>query len=133
VLALGQAAAECGVTQATAEQGSAAAEALPAGLAEELTAAAQCCKAAVQAMSGPLRTAQQAEELLVPAAEGAAAALHRFWALPAQAAADRLALACAAAARSCANLRCPTVSLEGGPGARQGVGCKRCSGCAVAR
>lgn len=76
-------------------------------------------------------TAQHAQQLLVPAAEAAAAALHRYWALPEQAAADRLALARAAAARSCADLRCPNVSLEGGPGAGEGVGCQRCGGCAA--
>jgi hypothetical protein len=131
VQALGQAAAECRTSLSAAEQARAAAETPAAGLAEELAAAAQHCNAALQAMSEQ-PSAQQVEELLAPAAESAAAALWRFWALPAQAAADRQAVARAAAARSCANLRCPTVSLEGGPGARQGVGCKRCSGCTVA-
>ena len=30
---------------------------------------------------------------------------------------------------SCAHLRCANLALEGGPAARDGVGCKRCAGC----
>lgn len=59
--------------------------------------------------------------------------LEDFWALPEQAEAARLEVAQAAAARSCAHLRCPNVGLEGGPAAGQGRHCRQCSGCRVAR
>lgn len=65
-------------------------------------------------------------------AQPLAAALRQWWALPDQVAAARLEAAHAAAARSCAHLRCPSLGLEGGAAAGQGVGCKRCSGCRVA-
>ncbi|KAL4439805.1 hypothetical protein ABPG75_002806 [Micractinium tetrahymenae] len=75
------------------------------------------------------------EELLrrlLPPASALAAALQEWWALPEQTAAARLEAAQAAAARSCANLRCPNLGLEGGAAAGQGVGCKRCSLCRTA-
>ncbi|KAL4421393.1 hypothetical protein ABPG75_010684 [Micractinium tetrahymenae] len=65
---------------------------------------------------------------VVPA-QRVAALLLQHWARPEQVAADRLVLAQAAAARSCANLRCANLGLEGGPAAGQGRGCKRCSAC----
>lgn len=64
-------------------------------------------------------------------AEALVAALQEWWALPDQVAAAGLEAARAAATRSCANLRCPNLGLEGGAAAGQGVGCKRCSGCLV--
>ncbi|KAL4424844.1 hypothetical protein ABPG77_011094 [Micractinium sp. CCAP 211/92] len=73
---------------------------------------------------------------LAAAVAGAAQPAHRVaalllqhWARPEQVAANRLAVAQAAASRSCADLRCTNVELEGRPGAGKGRGCKRCSGC----
>lgn len=65
----------------------------------------------------------------LPRWERLAAVLLRQWEQPEQQAADRLALAQAAATRSCANLRCANLGLEGGPGAGEGKGCKRCGSC----
>ncbi|KAL4421394.1 hypothetical protein ABPG75_010685 [Micractinium tetrahymenae] len=66
---------------------------------------------------------------LVEPAQQVAQLLLQHWAQPEQVAADRLALAQAAAAHSCANLRCANLGLEGGPAAGEGRGCKRCSAC----
>ncbi|KAL4439766.1 hypothetical protein ABPG75_002767 [Micractinium tetrahymenae] len=68
---------------------------------------------------------------LAPPAEALAAALQDWWALPEQVAAAWLEAAQAAAARSCANLRCPNLGLEGGAAAGEGAGCTRCAGCRV--
>ena len=43
--------------------------------------------------------------------------------------AEKVELAQAAAARSCAYLRCANLGLEGGPAAGQGVGSLKCSAC----
>ena len=51
---------------------------------------------------------------------------------PEFAAEDAQVLARAAAARSCAYLRCANLAAEGGPAAGQGVGFSRCSGCRAA-
>ncbi|KAL4420431.1 hypothetical protein ABPG75_010087 [Micractinium tetrahymenae] len=75
------------------------------------------------------RELQLLQDQLLPAALDAAAALQRYWARPEQVSAVRVVMAHGAAARSCANLRCPNVGLEGGPAAGQGRGCKRCGGC----
>lgn len=103
------------------------------GLATELAAAVQCCRVVIDRVYGldceERPSVEQVEQLMLPAAEAAAAALHRRWALPCYVAAEWHELARAAAARSCANLRFPNVSLEGGPDAGEGVGCKRCGGC----
>ncbi|KAL4439786.1 hypothetical protein ABPG75_002787 [Micractinium tetrahymenae] len=68
---------------------------------------------------------------LLPPAETLAAALQEWWARPEQVAAARLEAAQAAAVRSCANLRCANLGLEGGAAAGEGVGCRRCSGCRI--
>ena len=64
-------------------------------------------------------------QLMQPAAE-LAALMRQYYALPAVAAERQLALAKAAAGRSCAYLRCANLSGEGGPAAGQGVGSMRC-------
>ncbi|KAL4440126.1 hypothetical protein ABPG75_003127 [Micractinium tetrahymenae] len=71
----------------------------------------------------------QASVRLLPTMLRLGAAMQRWCDTPRFQAAARLELARAAAARSCADLRCPNVGLEGGPGAGEGRGCKRCSGC----
>lgn len=67
------------------------------------------------------------------AAVAAMALLQRWWQQQdADAGMEKVAavaLAQAAATRSCANLRCPSLALQGGPDAKQGVGCKCCSTC----
>ena len=52
--------------------------------------------------------------------------LREHWSQPEQMAADRLPAAQAAAARSCAYLRCTNLGGEGGPAAGEGVGSQRC-------
>ena len=64
-------------------------------------------------------------QLLQPAAD-LAALMRQYYALPAVAAERQLALAQAAAGRSCAYLRCANLGGEGGPAAGQGVGSMRC-------
>ena len=65
-------------------------------------------------------------QLLLAPAAALAPLLRQHWAQPEQAAADRLAVAQAAAARSCAYLRCANLGGEGGPAAGEGVGSQRC-------
>ena len=67
----------------------------------------------------------QLRQLAQPAA-GLSALMQQYLALPAVEEGRRLVLARAAAARSCAYLRCANVATEGGPAAGQGVGGKRC-------
>lgn len=55
--------------------------------------------------------------------------LQQYWRLPTQLAAQRLELGRAAAARSCAYLRCTNLEARGGPAAGQGAGSLRCSAC----
>ena len=66
-----------------------------------------------------------AQEML-PAAQPLASALLDWWRQPEQEAGMRLQLAQAAAARSCAYLRCTNLGAEGGPAAGEGVGSMRC-------
>lgn len=70
---------------------------------------------------------------LLPQARSLAGTLLRsWWALPSQAAAPEAAqLARAAAARSCAFLKCPNLAAagEGGPAAREQKGNKKCGAC----
>ena len=56
----------------------------------------------------------------------AAALMQQYYALPAVAAERQLAVAQAAAGRSCAYLRCANLGGEGGPAAGQGAGSMRC-------
>lgn len=76
-------------------------------------------------------TAQGLRRLVAPAAD-LAFLLHRFQALPEQRAGAQLNLAKAAAARSCAYLRCSQVECGGGPAAGEGSSSKKCSACRVA-
>lgn len=73
--------------------------------------------------------ARQLQRVLLPRALDAAAAQQQHWEQAGGRQDHRLQLARAAAARSCANLRCADVTLAGGPDAGSGRGCKRCSGC----
>jgi hypothetical protein len=65
----------------------------------------------------------------LPAACQLATAMLDFWRQGEAAAAEQLQLAQAAAARSCAFLRCANLGLEGGPAAGQGEGSLKCSAC----
>ena len=65
----------------------------------------------------------------LPPARQLAATLLEHWARPEQQQQDALQLAQAAAARSCAYLRCSNVGGEGGPAAGQGGGSQRCGAC----
>ena len=69
--------------------------------------------------------ASRLRQLLQPAAE-LAALMQQHLALPAVEEERTLVVARAAAARSCAYLRCANVAGEGGPAAGQGVGSMRC-------
>ena len=72
-----------------------------------------------------LQLLQKVQPLLAPAA-ALAPLLREHWAQPEQAAANQLAVARVAAARSCAYLCCANLGGEGGPAAGQGVGSQRC-------
>ena len=63
---------------------------------------------------------------LLPAATPLATALLDWWRQPEQEAGMRLQLARAAAARSCAYLRCANLGAADGPAAGEGVGSMRC-------
>lgn len=63
---------------------------------------------------------------VMPAALQLAAALLAWWRRPEQQAEAALEVAQAAAARSCAYLRCSNLVAEGGPAAGQGEGSMRC-------
>ncbi|KAL4439768.1 hypothetical protein ABPG75_002769 [Micractinium tetrahymenae] len=123
-----------------AESGGSQASAASAG--GEAGEQEQACRLRVQhaaaaldrAMACAQRGSGDSAEMLgrvLPPAEALAAALQEWWALPEQVAAARLEAAQAAAVRSCANLRCANLGLEGGAAAGEGVCCKRCSVCRV--
>ena len=65
----------------------------------------------------------------LPAACQLATAMLDFWRQGEAVAEEQLQLAQAAAARSCAFLRCANLGLEGGPAAGQGEGSLKCSAC----
>lgn len=69
---------------------------------------------------------QRLHAQLLPPATQLAAALLDWWRRPEQQQQDALALAHAAAARSCAYLSCANLGGSGGPAAGQGAGSKRC-------
>ena len=73
----------------------------------------------------PSEQTSQLHKLLLPAAH-LAALMQQYYALPAVEAERELALAQAAAGRSCAYLRCANLGCEGGPVAGQGCGSMRC-------
>jgi len=117
-----------------------AASGLPDSLAAQLGTAIDSLRQQRQAwlarfsvVASSAEVAAQLRQLLQPAAE-LAALLQQYYALPAVDKPHRLALAKAAAGRSCAYLRCANVEGQGGTGARQGVGSKCCrwvGGCVV--
>lgn len=75
-------------------------------------------------------------QLLQPAVPSIGEAAHRVAALRAAAgedAAELLALARIAAARSCAHLACSNVRITGAPAASEGDGCKKCAACRAVR
>ncbi|KAL4459171.1 hypothetical protein ABPG75_014036 [Micractinium tetrahymenae] len=72
---------------------------------------------------------EHAVQQLAAGAAAMVALVQECWALPEEAENARLWMARVAAARSCVNMRCPNVGLQGGPAAGEGVGCKRCGGC----
>ena len=98
---------------------------LPGDLAARL-ADAQQQLATVLAATAPEQLLSAFAEQVQPAAAELAAALHAYWQLPEQRAAAELALAQAAAGRSCAYLRCANLGAEGGAATGEGVGSKRC-------
>lgn len=67
----------------------------------------------------------------LPPLQRLAKAMQQHWQRTEQQQADALALVQAAAARSCAYLRCANVEQEGGPATGQGAGSKKCIGCRV--
>ena len=113
--------------------------ALLVGLAQlPETAQQQCdCEEAVAELSScltqlgrsaaaPVAAVTQLRQRALPPAARLAAALLDWWRRPEQQQQDALALAQAAAGRSCAYLRCANLGGEGGPTAGQGVGSMRC-------
>ena len=96
-----------------------AASGAPSRLAAQLKQAARRLRDRPQES---LSNAQETERLL----QQAAALMQQYYASPTVAAERQLALAQAAAGRSCAYLRCTNLGGEGGPAAGQGVGGMRC-------
>ena len=105
---------------------------VPSALASQLLEAAQRlvqqlpdnARSMAQEPAAALRLAPL-RGVVQPAAD-LAALMQQYYALPAVAAERQLALAQAAAGRSCAYLRCANLGGEGGPAAGQGVGSMRC-------
>ncbi|KAL4440131.1 hypothetical protein ABPG75_003132 [Micractinium tetrahymenae] len=125
------AAAAAVAASGTAEAGAEPAADQHATLWSELAAAKERMDSETKELAA-LADSQQSRETMDRLAAlvcHAAGALQRFWALPEQQAEASMQLARAAAARSCANLRCPNLGLGGSPGAGEGRGCMRCSGC----
>ena len=108
-----------------------AASSLPADLKLRLRAAAQHLTAQAGLRAGSSRAGDSLQnlhtlqQLMQPAAD-LAALIQQYYALPALAAERQLAVAQAAASRSCAYLRCANLGGEGGPAAGQGAGSMRC-------
>ena len=83
----------------------------------------------VRRQGGPFpRPAQMRQRLMRALAEQ----LQQVWELAEQQEAARLQTARAAAARSCAYVRCANLGGGGGPAAGEGSGSSRCSACRVA-
>ncbi len=98
--------------------------------ASSAAAVAEAAAALELAMQG-VNTASVAQFLhaatsWLPPARRLAAALLAWWRRPEAQPAAALELAQAAAARSCAYLRCANLGGEGGPAAGQGAGSQRC-------
>ena len=105
---------------------------VPDGLAEQLKQGAHSLMQRRHELLSSLAASANAAEhrlrqqQLLQAASELAGLVQQWQALPAVKKAGRLALARAAAARSCAYLRCANVVGEGGPAAGQGMGGKKC-------
>ena len=97
----------------------------PTGFQTVAELAACLSELADSAAEGPAAAAQLRQHALPPPARLAAALLD-WWRRPEQQQQNALALAQAAAGRSCAYLRCANLGGEGGPEAGQGVGSMRC-------
>ncbi len=110
------------------EVGKEVAAAEQAGGSGQQAAAASCCTAALAAAGGPDVLDREGVSVAEVLAVGQplAAALLEWWQRPEGLAQQRNDQALTAAARSCANLQCDNVALEGGPRAGRGAGCKRC-------
>ena len=83
----------------------------------------------VQLNSGRQQALEALQDHVLPIVRELAQAMEAWWQLPAQRAALALEVAQAAAARSCAYLRCANLGGQGGPAAGQGVGSLKCSAC----
>lgn len=71
------------------------------------------------------------QQRLLPAATRMAEAMQALWAEPWEQEAAMHQLGRVACVRACANLRCASLELDGGPAAGQAEGSKRCSVCRV--
>ena len=93
----------------------------PHSLPEQLRQAAQRLQNWISESEGS-NILQEITQLL----QSGAALMQQYQALPAVETERQLALAQAAAGRSCAYLRCANLGSEGGPAAGQGAGSMRC-------
>ncbi len=100
----------------------------PSSLAEPLRQSQKRLEQLLSAVSaGPqLVAGGWLQQHLLPAMSHLADLMQQYYALPAVEAERQLALAQAAAGRSCAYLRCTNLGGEGGPAAGQGAGSMRC-------
>lgn len=111
---------------AAAAAGATAAEAgLAAAIAEAAADMRRALGGSTAAEVGPLLILTGSDDWWLPARR-LASALLAWWKRREAKPAAMLELAQAAAARSCAYLRCANLGGEGGPGAGQGVGSMRC-------
>ena len=117
---------------ASAAVDSASEVAMPESLAAQLKQGAHSLRQQRREVLGGLAAGTSAakrvsrlRQMLQPAAD-LAGLVQQHLALPAMEEQRRLALARAAAARSCAYLRCANVAGQGGPAAGEGVGSKKC-------
>ena len=105
---------------------------LPGGLAAQLQQAAHSLReqrrevlSGLAVGAGMAERASQLRQLLQPATD-LAGLMQQWHTLPAVEEEKRVAVARAAATRSCAYLRCANVDGAGGPAAHQGEGSKKC-------
>ena len=102
------------------------AEAADVGMAAAVAEAAAVARQALGGSSdGHMHHSLQSASAWLPPARQLATALLAWWRRPEEQQAA-LELAQAAAARSCAYLRCANLRGEGGPAAGQGIGSQRC-------
>ena len=98
-----------------------------AAMRERKAALAKAAAAVEQAFDALRSTDASAQhDAWLPPARGLAAALLAWWRRPEAQPAAALEVAQAAAARSCAYLRCANLRGEGGPAAGEGAGSMRC-------